>query len=533
MNLSTKDVLRDKKGIAEALGFTAIAMTVLLAAGAAVANYGIHSKQAGQLQTTTQEVQNRAEEFASDLNANLMSPEVPSMARECSTTTRTCTQILSVTPNTDGSRQVLRIQGDGATAFGQSITRDVTLVSAVETHVTAIDAAGNNVWANSGEGLQFKTWGVAGGKPSDVDPEDLLGPSTDNSWVQVAPRGGIDAKGRLWTWGTNRYGEAGIGHATSSVEDPRVISTEGQQFRSLITDDDRSYAIDSRGIGWGWGKSDGGMLGSGTDGNVTAPEQLGSRRWQKFALVDGSTYGLTMSGDLFVAGVPTITGSGLSYGTTAPNNGWRSVNAGTRYSDISAGLGGTLAAIEQTGTLKAWGSPSGFTSPSSVKFRSVSVADSVGFAISTDGVLYSWGRSTNGTLGQGSTTSASAPAVVSWSGLSGGAAPRVVSVSTGSSTTLAIGTDGQLYYVGAKPAGTSSALHTNASAFTKVMPGTTFRQAVNSTSSATSALLDADGNLYGDGTTSAGLWDTDYAGGTNQAVRMPAPSGFGSYTWRN
>jgi hypothetical protein len=529
---TTKDVLSEKKGMAEALGFAAIAMTIILAAAAVVANYGIHSRQAGELQTVTQEISNRGAEYASGLNADLTSPQVPSMARECSSTTKTCTQILSVTPSSDGNSQVLRIQGDGATTFGQSLTQDVTLKASTVTHVTAIDSNGDNVWANSGEGLQYKAWSVASGKASDVTADELSGPTSSNNWVSIADRAGIDSKGSLWVWGPNGSGQAGIGSTSGFDAQPTRVNLPGVSFRSVVTDDQRGIAIDANGYAYVWGFNTNNDLGASNPAVIQQPTKIPNRRWQKFALGNSSTYGLSMAGDIFMLGQGTF---GVSQSGTTDE--WTQINKGIRFTDIAANQQGVVATVDETGKLRVYASDrasSGtysFTPNDSIKFASVSLGETAGYGLAQDGTLYSWGTNTYGQLGTGepakdaaTPTKAVTPA---------GAAPKFVSVNAGQTDAVAIDVNGQLYVSGTMTLGPGSASPWQSFYFQKMASGgRTYRAADTNTADTTTALLDSDNNVYALGTDAGTLWVGGYAGSATEPSRMGVPAGFSSYTWK-
>lgn len=520
MKLSAKEVLSDKKGLAEALGMVAITMTLLIAAGTVVADYAIHSKQASELQSLRQEITNRAELYASDLNADLLTPQVPSTDRQCSSTTSMCTTILSVSPSGDGTSTVLRIQGDTVTLLGQSVTQDVTLVSSQVTHVTAIDADGDNVWALSNEGLRYTTWGVASAKPSDVTPAELAGPTAGGTWVSVDDRAGVDSAGALWVWGKNDLGQAGIGSTSATAVQPTKLTEGTTSFRSVVTDDDRAYAIDSTGGLWAWGKNDQGQLGLGTTSNVMQPTKVAGSRMMSVTVGEDDAFGITMSGDLVHTGAAQA-------GLSAPaGSSFRQVNAGTVWAAVAASTDGAVAMIDQAGNLTMAGSGYPFTPAPTVKFSSVSLGSSASYAISTDGDLYTWGLGTNGQLGQGTTTSASTPTQV----MSG---TKFVSVQGAKTSALAIDVTGALYYVGATPSGYVGGTDLpQVSVFTALMPGTQFRQIATNSGDTAAALVDTASNIYGMGTTTAGLWPMDYLGAGNQLIRMPVPEGFPSYTWK-
>lgn len=521
MNQSMKQVLTSKRGIVEALGTLMVVMTFLTAVGIGVAHYAINSKQATLLQNTRQAVLNRAELYASDLNEDLINPTAPSTARDCSTVTQMCTKVISATPSADGLKTVLRIQGDTVAALGSSVTQDVTIVRNDVTHVTAIDADGNNIWAKSDEGLRFTTWSVASGKPSDVSPEDLEGPTADNRWVAVDDRAGIDSKGSLWVWGKNDVGQAGVGSTSTTAVKPKRVSADGVQFRSVVTDDDRGYAVDASGFVWAWGKNDRGQLGLGADAAsvVRTPTKVAGKRFVSVAIGKSNAFAVSTSGQLLAAGAAQ---TGLFAGSTS---GWSVISPDTRFKTVAATTAGAVATIDMAGALSVTGSSYPFTPLAGGVFTQVSLGATTGYALGTNARIYSFGQDTTGQLGLGSTTSAATPTLTQM--------PKFVAVQGGKTAAFAIDVTGALYYTGKAPAGSyASGYLPQMSVFTKVAEGTRFSQIASNSGDLAAAFLDADGNIYGLGTPTPGLWPMTYSGSGQRPVRMPVPDGFSSYTWR-
>lgn len=517
MTRSIKEVLSNKKGIADALGLVMIGMAMLVAIGVVVGNYAILSKQASQLQTLTQQISNRAELYAGSLNTDLASPQIPTMARQCTTTPAMCTVILSATPSADGSQTVLRVQGDAVSGVGQSITRDVTLVSKEVTHVTGLDQNGDNVWALTGEGLHYRIWGVASGDPAVVDPSVMTGPQAGASWVSIADRAGIDSTGALWTWGVNTIGQAGTGSASTTPVAPQKFGG-ATGFRSVVTSDDRGYAIDSKGDLWVWGRNDKGQLGLGNTSAVMVPTRIAGSRTMTVAVGKDNTFVLGMDGTLSVvgasqAGLPA--NSGLAAQVITP---------GTKYGAVAASTTGAVAMIDSTGKLTMAGNTYPYTPIAGGVFTSVVLGGTAGYAIGTDSHVYVWGQGTNGQLGLGATTSATTPTQLPGF--------NVVAVTAATTSALALDVSGKLYYFGKTQAGSSSgAALPQVNVPTKLLAESAFRSIAANGGATPVALLDTAGNLYGMGTPQPGLWPFNYLGANDQPIRMPFPVGFAPVTW--
>ena len=512
-----KNVLSEKKGIAEALGITMVGLAILVAIGLVVANYAIVSRQSSQVQTLGQQISNRAEVYAAGLNTDLASPQVPTMTRQCSSTPAMCTVILSATPSADGASTVLRIQGDAVSGVGQSVTKDVTLVAKEVTHVTGIDQNGDNIWALSNEGLHYRIWGVADGDPTVVDPSQMTGPTSGASWVSIADRAGIDSTGSLWTWGMNTIGQAGIGSAGATPAAPQKFAG-ATGFRSVVTSDDRGYAIDSKGDLWVWGRNDKGQLGLGNTNQVMTPTRIANSRTMSVAAGKDNVFMLGMDGSLSVvgasqAGLPA--NSGLSPQVITP---------GTRYRAVAASTTGAVAMIDSTGKLTMAGNAYAYTPVAGGVFTSVALGGTSGYAIGSDSKVYAWGQGANGQLGLGATTSVATPTPM--------AGINAVAVTAATTSALVLDTSGKLFYVGRTQGGsTSGTLLPQASTPTKLLAESSFRAVSASGGSTPAALLDTAGNLYGMATAQPGLWPFNYLGANDQPVRMPAPAGFAPVTW--
>ena len=516
MSRSIKEVLSEKKGIADALGLMWIGMAMLVAVGLVVANFAVLSTQASQLRTLTQEITNRAEVYAAALNKDLVNPQIPTHARKCSTVPAACTSIVSATPSADGQETVLRIQGDFVSGVGQTLTRDVTLIGKEVTHVTGVDKDGNNAWALSDEGLHYRIWERAAGKPTTVDPEDITAPGTGATWVSVTERAGIDSTGALWVWGKNTIGQAGIGSAGATPVAPQKIQgTTG--FRSVVTADDRGYAIDSKGDAWVWGKNDKGQLGLGHANPVMTPTKIANARMMSFALGKDNVFMLRMDGTLSVAGA-SQTGFPANSGFKA-----QELTPGTKYRSVSATTAGAVATVDSTGKLAVAGSSYPFTPLNGGVFTSVSLGQTTGYAIGTDGRAYVWGQGANGQLGLGATSSVATPTMLP--GID------VVALSAAKTSAFAIDKGGRLYYFGKTAAGSvAGTAMPQVNVPTKLLSENRFREVAASGGDTAVALLDTAGNVYGMGTASPGLWPMTYLGADDQPVRMPALEGFAAYT---
>jgi alpha-tubulin suppressor-like RCC1 family protein len=80
----------------------------------------------------------------------------------------------------------------------------------------------------------------------------------------------ILADGSLWTWGNGRHGQLGNGGVADSTTPIHIGLPEGARPASVASGGYASYAVDTSGRLWAWGRNDDGQLGTGKSG----PDQL-------------------------------------------------------------------------------------------------------------------------------------------------------------------------------------------------------------------------------------------------------------------
>ncbi|WP_311245426.1 MULTISPECIES: hypothetical protein [unclassified Microbacterium] len=518
MILAIRKILAEKKGgVVDALGALTLGLGLIVTVGVLVGNYAIHSKKAELVTTVSQEITNRAEVYASAMNSDLVNPEVPSLARECSTATEVCTQILQVTPGGEGKTMTLRIQGDTLAPLGESVTKDVVLDSVEVSHVTGIDADGNNIWGIAPEeGLRYRTWGVASGEPSVLTAEELNQETL--SWAAIADRAGVDSAGGLWVWGPNKTGQAGVGKASADPVAPTRIEVGKTKFRSVTTVADRGFAIDSDGFAWVWGKNDQKQLGAG--GSVIMEPTKLPVRVVSITTAKATTLAITSTGELWVqgaaiAGLPTPNADGI-------------VNKGTKYKAVSASASsGAVALVSSAGTVAMYGVSYTLQAPTQPEvFVSVSVGPTAAAGLTSDGKLYTWGKGPAGELAQKTTLTQFVPT-------SPVPTKKFVSVVMGKSSLIALDANGKLWYSGnAAAAGVTGDALPVVNTLAPLLASNSFHAIAADSSSTAVALLDAMKHLYGFGNTTVGLWPSTAKGSANTPTRMPLPDGFSSYTWK-
>jgi alpha-tubulin suppressor-like RCC1 family protein len=93
--------------------------------------------------------------------------------------------------------------------------------------------------------------------------------------VSLNPEGGgfaVKSDGTLWSWGDNRFGELGNGNTTSSYSPAEVPSLSA--IISVVSGGFYTLALRTDGTLWAWGFNADGELGDGTTTNELLPEEI-------------------------------------------------------------------------------------------------------------------------------------------------------------------------------------------------------------------------------------------------------------------
>jgi alpha-tubulin suppressor-like RCC1 family protein len=239
---------------------------------------------------------------------------------------------------------------------------------------------------------------------------------TDTNWQSVSTKGGhtlaIQYDGTLWSWGRNFYGQLGLGDNTNR-NTPTQIGMNSN-WLSVKGGGNCSLALQSDGTLWSWGLNSLGQLGLGDNANRDVPTQVGSAtNWQ--SIEEGpykSTFAIQTNGTLWAWG---RNGNGeLGLGDILNRSLPAQVGLASNWESISAGIYFTLGK-QTNGTLWAWGNNNNGElglgdnvnriTPTQIGTNNnwLSVTDGYYFtlAIQTNGTLWSWGLNSLGQLGLG------------------------------------------------------------------------------------------------------------------------------------
>ncbi|MCL2093051.1 MAG: hypothetical protein FWH12_02550 [Treponema sp.] len=264
--------------------------------------------------------------------------------------------------------------------------------------------------------------------PANIPGNPTITQVTGSNYTIVALEG---SSGRLWGWGLNGYGSAGVG-ASGIVNNPRRINFPDYvvgtsripvEIKQIAAGENFFIALDQRGGVWTWGHNLYGQLGTGGHGNHPVPVRVnlgtigsGAAATPRTARLIGAAYegafAVTDDDQVWVWGDNEASGlgfAGSSYGVQriqrAPT---RAANLETHASQIDyiAGGNGWGQALLKDGSVIGWGLRAslgqGTTSTASSSatvitniLTNVDVMHSryVGtIALTKDGRVYTWGQ---------------------------------------------------------------------------------------------------------------------------------------------
>lgn len=271
----------------------------------------------------------------------------------------------------------------------------------------------------------------------------------NSSWTMI--RGGrshviaLRADGTLWTWGGNRFGSAGLNISDNYSLRSSPVQIGTSSWISVGAGGYSSAAIRADYTLWTWGRNNQGQLGLGDLGTQSSPVQVGTSAWTQ-VIINSTASAIRQDGRLFSWGNNQDGTLGL-LGTV---RSWSML--------ATAQTASSMAGIDSTGKLYTWGfnnygmlglnvntNASFPTQVGTSNWTTVSVGQSHMVAIRQDSTLWSWGGGGFGQLGLGNQASNSSPAQVGTS--------LWTAVATGSRHTAAIRSGGTLFAWGYNASG--------------------------------------------------------------------------------
>ena len=245
----------------------------------------------------------------------------------------------------------------------------------------------------------------------------------------------IKTDGTLWGWGYNADGQLGQNDVVGRSSPVQIGSDINWATASTAS---VSSAIKTDGTLWTWGYNADGQLGQNDRVYRSSPVQVGAlTTWSKVSINSPNTVAVKTDGTLWAWGTSSRGGLGLNDSSVARSS---PVQVGTlnTWSKISAAPDITQA-IETDGTLYSWGynvngelglndrdnrsSPVQVGVPIYGWSKITTASDGIA-AIKGDGTLWTWGKGTNGLLGDNTILSRSSPvqigALTTWSSVNNG-----------------------------------------------------------------------------------------------------------------
>jgi alpha-tubulin suppressor-like RCC1 family protein len=321
--------------------------------------------------------------------------------------------------------------------------------------------------------------GVSGALGNFTGPNFVSTPTTtfagSSNWKQVSTGGlhtvAIKTDGTLWVWGYNIRGQLGNA-STSDRNTPVTTFAGGNDWKLAEGGTSHTIAIKTDGTLWTWGVNDNGQLGVNARDNSSpfgrstpVTTFVGGTNWKQVSAgydysaaikTDGTlwTWGYAYFGQLGTGGFYTLVRS-TPQTTFAGGTNWADVDNSENLYTISFGFE-YAAAIKTDGTLWTWGrgvfgqlgnaSIINIITPittfaGGTNWKQISAGGSFHTAaIKTDGTLWTWGSQTSGVLGNRATATNISTPITTFAG-----GTDWKQVSTGSSHTAAIKTDGTLW----------------------------------------------------------------------------------------
>jgi len=298
-----------------------------------------------------------------------------------------------------------------------------------------------NAGTNLGPSLILYSWGFnnngqlgTGTTTSRNSPGTVLGNGSAafTDWVNISvgiyAAGGIRSNGQMFLWGKNLGGELGDGSFTNRSSPVSVVGGF-TDWVDIAIGSEHTAGIRSNGQAWCWGTGSSGQLGDGTNVGKNSPVSVvgGFTDWSQIACADFATMAVRANGQLWAWG--NNTNGALGTGDTTARSSPVSVLGG--FSDWVQIATTQNHSIGLRASGDAWGMGLNFSRGSVGNGSNTNVSSpvlvvgghtwtqvSVGgggahtLAVRADGRAYSWGRNTNGQLGDYSTTSRSSPVLV-------------------------------------------------------------------------------------------------------------------------
>jgi len=283
------------------------------------------------------------------------------------------------------------------------------------------------------------------------------------TWKQVASGGyhtaAIKTDGSLWVWGRNNRGQLGD-FSNTNRSTPVTTFAGGNDWKQVTCGGFHTAAIKTDGSLWTWGFGNNGQLGTNDTTNRSTPVTTfaGGNNWKQVSMSNRCRHSAAIKtdGTLWIWGNGNNLGINLFGDANSRNTPVTTFVGGNNWKQVSVGYEFT-AAVKTDGSLWTWGrgtegqlgdnnaitrSTPVTTFAGGNNWKSVACSGGHTAAIKTDGSLWTWGYNNSGQLGTSNTTWRSTPVTT----FAGG--NNWKQVTCGNRHTGAIKTDGTLWVWG-------------------------------------------------------------------------------------
>ncbi len=222
----------------------------------------------------------------------------------------------------------------------------------------------------------------------------------------------LKSDGSVWTWGANDRGQLGDGSNAASNVPVRVSGLSGR-VTAIAAGDSYALTLKSDGTVWGWGDDYQGQLGDGQNADTITPVAVHGLTGRVAAISAGKAHSLAIKADGSVWAWGDNSGHALGVDTSDVfQNTPIRVEGLNGHAVAVAAVVDHSAAIESDGTLRSWGReflPSGAymgtdtptPMPGLTHVKQIAGGWSFFVALEANGSVWAWGENL-GTLGDGS-----------------------------------------------------------------------------------------------------------------------------------
>ncbi|HJT38481.1 MAG TPA: FGLLP motif-containing membrane protein [Actinomycetota bacterium] len=226
----------------------------------------------------------------------------------------------------------------------------------------------------------------------------------------------LDTRGHAWAWGSNSYGDLGIGDAARDHASlPTAVKMpKGVTFTQISASSGYALALDDQGRMWGWGRDDAGQLADGAPTNIEASPV-------RATMPQGVRFTQIAAGSVFAAALDHL-GRAWAWGNNDQGQ-----------------LG--------TGDTNPRTTPTAVVMPAAVRFTRIAAGGLGGpgggahtVALDSQRRVWAWGDNQAGEVGDGTTNNRSVPVLVQLP-----AGVRIATIAAGGVYSLALDETGQLW----------------------------------------------------------------------------------------